>query len=331
MDLEELIETDEEYLAGIHEIITRNNLNVIFVSNEVGQSPVEVNELGRYFQDLQGRWNRIMAGYADEVYIVRAGIPERIKKNSCFPFRVGAPSYVLPTGYIENVTYLMDKVDDIQLLAFDSMPEDPLFEKGILSTLQYLAKDSGASYSVHMPVKPLLFEGFDKRLQSAKAIIGKLEPLDITSFTFHLDLPEGREWNELTAQEISGIHETYIRFFNDVGEVYPGIDISLENTATPLSALDPVVEACGISYCIDIGHLSVQGWDLAEIESRLQKASVVHLHGWEETGGKKQDHRAVTYDRKIFKLLEGFWGILTIENYHKLLFEKSLEELETYF
>lgn len=331
MDLEELIETDEEYLAEIHEIITRNNLNVIFVSNEVGYSPVEANELGRYFQDLQGRWNRIMAGYADEVYMVRAGIPERIKKNSLFPFRVGAPSYVLPTGYIENVTYLMDKVVNIQLLAFDSMPDDPLFKKGTLSTLQYLAKDSGTTYSVHMPVKPLLNDNFDKRLESANAIIKKLEPLDITSFTFHFDLPEGKEWSHLDAGEIGNIHETYIRFFKAIKEVHPGIDISLENTATPISALDPVVEACGISYCIDIGHLSVQGWNLAEIEPRLEKASVVHLHGWQESGGKKQDHRAITYDRKIFKLLEGFRGVLTIENYHKTLFETSLETLKTYF
>lgn len=331
LDLEELIETDEEYLEEIFEIVQKNNLNIIFVSNEVGCSPVEVNELGRYFQDLQGRWNRTMADYADEVYMVQAGIPALVKKKSCFPFRVGAPSYVLPTGYIENVTYLMDRVDDIQLLAFDSIPDDPLFKKEILSTLQYLAKDSGITYSVHMPVKPLIFENFEKKLHSTVEIIEKLQPLDIKSFTFHFDLPGSKEWDELTADEIGRINERYIQFFKTVMDACPGIDIALENTATPLSALDHVVGSCGISYCIDIGHLLVQGRDLSEIESRLEKTSMVHLHGWEEVKGKKQDHRAITFNREIFKLLEEFRGVLTIENYHKTLFEKSLETLKMYY
>lgn len=73
------------------------------------------------------------------------------------------------------------------------------------------------------------------------------------------------------------------------------------------------------------------GWDLSEIEPRLENTSVVHFHGWEETDGKKQDHRAIRYDRDLFKLLESFPGILTIENYHKQLFHKSLEVLADYF
>ncbi|NIM10929.1 MAG: hypothetical protein GTO45_02990 [Candidatus Aminicenantes bacterium] len=331
MELEELIESDEAYLEDIHEIITKNNLNVIFVSNEVGFAPIEINKLGRYFQDLQGRWNRIMAWYADEVYMVQAGIPTLIKKKNLFPFRVSAPSYLLPTGAIENVTYLMDKVDDIQLLAFDSTAQDPLFKKDTLMTLEYLAKESGVTYSVHMPVKPKLFDHFEKRLDAACFIIEKLSCLRISTFSVHYDLPDGKKWQGLKQEEKRGIEDTYIKFFNALKGKFPGIDISLENTETPLSALDRVVSGCGISYCIEIGHLLVQGWDLAEIESRLEQASVVHLHGWEEREGKRQDHRPITYDRKIFKLLESYRGILTIENYHKLLFEKSLEVLGEYF
>jgi sugar phosphate isomerase/epimerase len=105
----------------------------------------------------------------------------------------------------------------------------------------------------------------------------------------------------------------------------------LENTETPLSAMDKVITECGISYCIDIGHLMVQGRDLSEIEPRLQQASVVHLHGWEKKNRKKQDHRPILYNRKIFKQLESFSGILTIENYHKLLYEESLKLLREYF
>lgn len=340
MDLEELIETDEDYLKDLYKIIKKNNLKVIFVSNEVGAAPIEANELGRYFQDLQGRWNRIMAGYADEVYVVQAGIPTLIKKGVApgiskkeqeFPFRISAPSYLMPSGYIENVTYLMDKVDDIQLLVFDTLKEDPLLKEESLTTLEYLAKDSGITYSVHMPVKPELTAGFQQRLEAACFIIETLNRLNISSYTFHYDLPDGVKWEKATKDEIQSIEAAYIKFFKALKKKFPDVDLSLENTETPLSVLDKIISECGISYCIDIGHLLVQGRDLAEIEPRLQRASVVHLHGWEEDNGKKQDHRPILYDRKIFKQLESFPGILTIENYHKLLYEKSLELLRAYF
>jgi adenosylcobinamide kinase/adenosylcobinamide-phosphate guanylyltransferase len=331
LNLEQLIEADEAYLQAVHHIIVKNDLNVIFVSNEVGCAPVEVNKLGRYFQDLQGRWNRIMAGYADEVYMVQAGIPTLIKKNKIFPFKLGAPSYLLPTGYIENVTYLMNKVDDIQLLAFDTVKDDPLLKEKTLSTLDYLAKESNITYSVHMPVKPKLFLDFERRLEAAFYIIERLNRLKVSSYTFHYDLPDGVVWKDLAKDEIQSVEDLYIRFFKAIKKRFPGIGISLENTETTLSVLDRVVSGSGISFCIDIGHLLVQDWDLLEIETRLLKAPVVHLHGWEEKDGKRQDHRPIVYDRKIFKLLESFQGIVTIENYHKMLFDQSLKVLKEYF
>lgn len=329
--LEELIEADETYLNEMVKCIVNNNLNVIFVSNEVGFAPVAVNKLGRYFQDLQGRWNCFLSGYADDVYVLQAGIPTLLKKEKIFPFKVGAPSYLLPTGYIENVTYLVEKVDDIQLLVFDSLPDDPLFEKGTLKTLQYLVKERGVTFSVHMPVKPKLFDAFEKRLETACYIIETLNPLNVCSYTFHYDLPDGVTWETLGKKEIQRIDGLYIMFFNALKEKFPHVDISLENTETPLSALDHVVSRCGISYCIDIGHLLFQQWELSEIETRLKQASVVHLHGCEEVEGKYSDHRPVNYDRAIFKLLESFRGILTIENYHAYLFNKSMKVLADYF
>ncbi|MCP4148999.1 MAG: hypothetical protein GY757_14725 [bacterium] len=326
-----MMREDGEYLEALHEIILRNDLNVIFVSNEVGFAPIEPSILARYFQDLQGRWNRILAGFADEVYMVQAGLSSQIKKVPLFPFKISAPSYLLPTGYIENVTYLTDKVDDVQLLVFDYLADDPLFKSDTVKTLQYLAKEPGLTYSVHMPVSPRLFDGFEKRLTAAFSIIEALEPLDISSYTFHYDLPEGELWQDLNDMEKRKTSAIYIEFFKKIKERFPGIDISLENTATPLSALDGVVSGCAVSYAIDIGHLVVQGWELDEIGPRLERASVVHLHGWEEKDGKLQDHRAIVYSREIFTLLESFKGILTIENYHKLLFSKSLEVLKSYY
>ena len=329
--LDHMIAEDDQYLEEIRRIIDTNRLNVIFVSNEVGLSPVEPNRLGRYFQDLQGRWNRILAQHADAAYMIQAGIPNLLKKENHFPFKLSAPSYLYPGGYIENVTRIMDRVDDIQLLLFDSSTDDPLFEEGMLSTLGYLQTGAGITFSAHMPVRPRITEDFDGRLKSSLDIIQALQKLDMSSYTFHYDLPEGQEWETMTKKEIQAMDDTYIKFFDSIRRQFPSIDISLENTATPLSALDNVVNASGISYCIDIGHLLIQNRNLDDIEPRLDKTSVIHLHGVQQVNGEFKDHQSLDYNRPVFQLLEQFGGILTIENYHPSLYEKSRNQLENYF
>ena len=51
----------------------------VLVSSEVGLSPVSPNRLGRRFQDLLGTVNQRVAAQVDEVFLVVAGIPVRVK------------------------------------------------------------------------------------------------------------------------------------------------------------------------------------------------------------------------------------------------------------
>ena len=52
---------------------------VIIVSNEVGAGLVPADPVSRRFRDLVGLANQIMAAGADEVIMMQAGIPVRIK------------------------------------------------------------------------------------------------------------------------------------------------------------------------------------------------------------------------------------------------------------
>ena len=52
---------------------------VIIVSNEVGMGLVPDNPLGRYYRDILGRANHIIASQADEVFLMVSGIPLNIK------------------------------------------------------------------------------------------------------------------------------------------------------------------------------------------------------------------------------------------------------------
>ena len=51
----------------------------IIVSNEVGMGIVPDTLMGRVFRDVQGRANQKLAARADEVYLLVAGIPLKIK------------------------------------------------------------------------------------------------------------------------------------------------------------------------------------------------------------------------------------------------------------
>ena len=59
--------------------VTNEFKNVIIVSNELGMGLVPSYPLGRYFREIAGKMNQIVAEKADEVYFVVSGIPMKIK------------------------------------------------------------------------------------------------------------------------------------------------------------------------------------------------------------------------------------------------------------
>ena len=78
---------DEQQCERILRQITEGVLNlaqlkrqtIICVSNEVGLGVVPETRLGRTFRDLLGRVNQDFAQAADEVYLLVAGLPWRLK------------------------------------------------------------------------------------------------------------------------------------------------------------------------------------------------------------------------------------------------------------
>ncbi len=73
---------DEEILVRVDElagIMSRSSSAVVAVSNDVGGGVMPANALARRFGDLSGFMNQRMAGAADEVYFLTAGIPRRLK------------------------------------------------------------------------------------------------------------------------------------------------------------------------------------------------------------------------------------------------------------
>ncbi len=53
--------------------------DALLVSNEVGLGLVPPAPLGRYYRDIAGKMNQMIARFADEAYFLVSGIPMKIK------------------------------------------------------------------------------------------------------------------------------------------------------------------------------------------------------------------------------------------------------------
>jgi adenosylcobinamide kinase/adenosylcobinamide-phosphate guanylyltransferase len=59
--------------------VKETDVEMLVVSNEVGLGVVPPYELGRAYRDILGRANQILARHADEVQLLVAGIPMKVK------------------------------------------------------------------------------------------------------------------------------------------------------------------------------------------------------------------------------------------------------------
>jgi adenosylcobinamide kinase/adenosylcobinamide-phosphate guanylyltransferase len=66
-------------IQALQECLQRVNASFILVSNEVGWGIVPDNRISRIYRDLLGRANQMLAHSADEVFLMVAGIPLRVK------------------------------------------------------------------------------------------------------------------------------------------------------------------------------------------------------------------------------------------------------------
>jgi adenosylcobinamide kinase / adenosylcobinamide-phosphate guanylyltransferase len=74
--------SDEVLLAAADAVAAaarRATVPVIFVTNEVGAGIVPENDLARRFRDVAGLVNQRLAAAADEVFLVAAGLPLRLR------------------------------------------------------------------------------------------------------------------------------------------------------------------------------------------------------------------------------------------------------------
>ncbi len=213
--------------------------------------------------------------------------------QGCFPFRLGATSYVLPADVEPNVRALAGFVDDIEVVFFEFENACPLPSVESMRTLRRIAKAQALSYTVHLPLNLCLGspdEGVrDAAVSTCRRIIAHARLLEPFAFILHLDIPADpipsyaslQAWRKRTAESV-------LRMLPK--EVSPK-RICIENLDYPFEWVSPLVEEMGLSICFDVGHLLLSGArPTAFLDTFGPRIRVVHLHGVKGT----KDHMPVS-------------------------------------
>jgi adenosylcobinamide kinase/adenosylcobinamide-phosphate guanylyltransferase len=75
VDPERVLEEVREFADAVPKLATP----LVLVTNEVGMGIVPETRLARMFRDLSGEANELLASVADEIHVVFAGIPLKLK------------------------------------------------------------------------------------------------------------------------------------------------------------------------------------------------------------------------------------------------------------
>lgn len=80
ISLDEVNEIEKEITEDVRELLKQlKTKNTVIVSNEIGSGVVPGDYLSRYYTDMLGRINQLVAKEADEAFLTVSGIPIKLK------------------------------------------------------------------------------------------------------------------------------------------------------------------------------------------------------------------------------------------------------------
>ena len=253
-------------------------------------------------------------------------------KGRC-PFRIGAPSYVLPADVLTNVRHLAALVDDIELLVFESDAMTEMPDHRTLCELDRVARAGSLTYTVHLPLDISLGHPDaaerERSIEKCVRTVERMSALNPVAWILHCDRRPAEvkalhdaAWVENTTQSLKTL-------------IACGIapkTVCVETLDGNFPLLEPVIRYNGISVCLDIGHLLLYGLDAnSYLATYGDLARVIHLHG--VANGK--DHRAISgVPREILGAVMSTASqyhacrVVTLEVFHLEDFETSLRIIE---
>ncbi len=252
------------------------------------------------------------------------------------PFRLGTTSYILPADLVPNVTHLADRIDDVELVLFESDELSNLPDETTIATLAQLATEHDLTYTVHLPLDVDLgsTEAAIRQRSVAKCrrVIQLTQALRPFAYLLHLyGGPTDREAAGNRNTWTTALDESLQRLLDDG----PAPEtICIETLAYPYEYVWDTVQRHGLSVCLDIGHILLNRYDLgAYLDAYLAQCRVVHLHGIRE-GRDHCDIGALPNEtlELVLSRLQAASApqrVLTLEVFNQSDFDRSLDVLRS--
>ncbi len=255
------------------------------------------------------------------------------------PFKLATTSFIIPDNIIPNVRKLGPFFDEIELLVFESQPENVLPGRSEVEQLLSLSQRFNLSYNVHLPVDVSISSTSAKERavagNSILKVIDLFAPLKPTSYTLHLDIPKSIQthageiikWQKITEKSLESLRSQV---------PLPEI-ISIETLDYPFDFVEPFIEKFNFSVCIDAGHQIKYGYNLLQtFEKQRQKTAVIHLHGVEFSQNGIKDHTSLDklperHMNQVKTILNSYSGVISIEVFNLNNLNRSLKVLSKLF
>ena len=249
---------------------------------------------------------------------------------------MGTTSYIIPDDLLANVNFLADKVDDIELVLFESDEISNLPDEATVKMLKEIADRSDLTYTVHLPLDTWM--GHEDESMRQRSVDKCLRVIDCTAplspfayvIHFHGDHP-GESPSLNLARWIDGHRRSVERFLQYVNSR----DLCVETLDYDYNLIEDIVSDYGLSVCLDIGHLLLWGHGPEDYLGRyLPRTRVIHVHGVEDGN----DHRSLSFlpasllTTLMDQLESGSKNsrVLTMEIFDEKTFNQSLDIMSSF-
>jgi sugar phosphate isomerase/epimerase len=251
-----------------------------------------------------------------------------------FLFRFGTTSYIIPDDILPNLHHLSERVQDVELVLFESDAVSNLPSPSEVDEIKRLGVEAGLSYTVHLPLDTHLGCTNDSERAASvgkcRRVIERMRPVEPFAWILHL---HGDRRGEPPTDHLKRWNEQNRRSLKELlGEDVVPRTVCIETLDYAFDHVAELVERFDLSVCLDIGHLLVNGYDVEATVSRwFDRARVFHVHGVRPDG---TDHADLGYlpdgllekiVTRLVRLPEGDVRVVTLEVFGEADFERSVQ------